>query len=196
LKAPHSHLLRTERTSTSCNELSTCYRIPRWKELNPHQERPKTLSEMKAAAIRCDTRLRQRISEKTSRSNDNTPSSINNYPAISHAPSSMDPATAHAQNPAGIPLFTADGTVPMTLNSTGPYPRIKRDPLTPEEKQRRRDNNLCLYCADPTHWTLDCPRAPNRTPTHRSLNETQYSFSITPSSVTPSIVATNENTRE
>lgn len=158
-----------------------------------HQERPKTLSAMKAAAIRCDTRIRQRISERASRSNDKKPSSTNHPPATSHAP---NPTTTNIQNPSGIPLFTADGTVPMTLNSTGPYPRIKREPLTSEEKQRRRDNNLCLYCADPTHRTVDCPRAPKRTPPNRFLNETQYSFSIAPSSVAPSVMATNESTHE
>jgi hypothetical protein len=32
-----------------------------------------------------------------------------------------------------------------------------RGPLTPEEKQRRRDNNLCLYCAGPGHIARECP---------------------------------------
>jgi hypothetical protein len=156
-----------------------------------HQERPKTLSEMKAAAIRCDTRIRQRISERSSRSDDKKSSPLNHPPVIPHAPSVTNP-----QASSGIPLFTADGTVPMTLNSAGPYPRVKRDPLTPEEKQRRRDNKLCLYCADPAHRAFECPRAPKRVPSHRFLNETQYSLSFAPSSATPSVVTTNENTRE
>jgi hypothetical protein len=31
--------------------------------------------------------------------------------------------------------------------------------LTPQEKQRRMDNNLCLLCADPGHRVLHCPKA-------------------------------------
>jgi hypothetical protein len=158
-----------------------------------HQERPKTLIAMKTAATRCDTRIRQRISERASRSNDKKPSPANNRP-MPHTPSTA--TNPNVQSPPGIPLFTADGTVPMALNSTVPYPRIKRDPLTPEEKQRRRDNNLCLYCADPAHQALQCPRAPKRSDPNRFLNETQYSFSVAPSSVAPSVVATNEDTRE
>jgi Retrotransposon gag protein len=46
--------------------------------------------------------------------------------------------------------------------SSGPPPKkhasFQRGPLSEEEKQRRRDNNLCVYCADPYHKTSDCPR--------------------------------------
>lgn len=37
-----------------------------------------------------------------------------------------------------------------------------RGPLSEDEKKRRRDNNLCLYCADPRHNQYDCPRAPKK----------------------------------
>jgi hypothetical protein len=100
-----------------------------------HQKRPKA---MKIAATLCDTRIRQRISERASRSNDKKPSPANNRPMPFPA------AIPNVQSSPGIPLFTADGTVPMTLNSTIPYSRVKREPLTSEEKQRRRDNNMSL----------------------------------------------------
>jgi hypothetical protein len=31
--------------------------------------------------------------------------------------------------------------------------------LTPQEKQRRTDNNLCWLCADPGHRVINCPKA-------------------------------------
>jgi hypothetical protein len=39
---------------------------------------------------------------------------------------------------------------------------FQRGPLSEDEKQRRRDNNLCMYCADPLHNVVDCPLAPKK----------------------------------
>lgn len=33
-----------------------------------------------------------------------------------------------------------------------------RPPLTEDEKERRRQNNLCIYCADPKHAVETCPQ--------------------------------------
>lgn len=35
-----------------------------------------------------------------------------------------------------------------------------RGPLTPEEKQRQRENRLCLYCGQPNHIAAVCPSKP------------------------------------
>ena len=46
---------------------------------------------------------------------------------------------------------------PMELDATNaPY-----RPQTVAEKQRRRDQRLCLYCADPHHLIAQCPARPN-----------------------------------
>jgi hypothetical protein len=45
---------------------------------------------------------------------------------------------------------------PMEIDSTK-----KHKKLTDAEKQRRRDNNLCLYCASPDHRRAECPLAPS-----------------------------------
>ena len=34
--------------------------------------------------------------------------------------------------------------------------------LTPEERQRRLDNNLCLVCGSKDHHARDCPRSSNK----------------------------------
>jgi len=46
--------------------------------------------------------------------------------------------------------------VPMDLDQT----KVKRGPLTEEEKQRRRSKGLCLYCASPDHIVSACPVRP------------------------------------
>src|SRR5271169_435652 len=167
-----------------------------------HQERPKNLADMKAAATRVDTRIRQRMIERAHNTADKKPT---NLPPTSHFPSrssstyslpltpsrTPSPAiqnTPNTQRPSGIPSHTHDGTVPMSLNTTGPFPRIHREPLTDDEKQRRRDNHLCLYCADPAHTAINCHRAPKRS---RSVNETRFSFDVGQSSAPSSEMATN-----
>jgi hypothetical protein len=49
----------------------------------------------------------------------------------------------------------SDGTVPMDLSAGRPRGRI-----TEEEKQRRRDAGLCLYCAGEGHLARNCPNRP------------------------------------
>ncbi|KAE8262024.1 hypothetical protein A4X09_0g7552 [Tilletia walkeri] len=46
----------------------------------------------------------------------------------------------------------ATGPVPMQLDASQ-----RRGPLTEAEKQRRRDNNLCLYCGGSGHMATTCP---------------------------------------
>ena len=43
----------------------------------------------------------------------------------------------------------------MDLDATRSNKRFK--PLTPEERKRRYDNNLCLYCGKAGHRAGDCP---------------------------------------
>jgi hypothetical protein len=45
------------------------------------------------------------------------------------------------------------GPAPMEVDSI-------RGPLTQGEKDRRRQNNLCLYCGTPGHRALDCRKRP------------------------------------
>ena len=47
---------------------------------------------------------------------------------------------------------------PSSGPSSKKYISFQRGPFSEEEKQRRRDNNLCGYCVDPYHKTSDCPR--------------------------------------
>lgn len=59
------------------------------------------------------------------------------------------------------------GPAPMNLSAN-------RRKLSPEERQRRIDHNLCFYCADRDHITRNCPhRPPPRQPLQGSVAELQ-----------------------
>jgi hypothetical protein len=181
-----------------------------------HHERATTLSQLKIDSVRADVRIRRRRQEKArARLNynfDKRPTNLSptsNFPSRSSSLRSIPPTPSRTpspgtpspanQNPStsGIPQFTADGTVPMSLNQTGPFPRILREPLTLEERQRRDDLGLCRYCADPAHRVVNCPVAPKRPrfPT-RTINETQFSFSLDPPSAPATNMSLNDNTHE
>ena len=51
----------------------------------------------------------------------------------------------------GIPATSKDGTTPMELDAS------RRNSVPWEERQRRRDNNLCSYCGSPDHFIASCP---------------------------------------
>ncbi len=44
--------------------------------------------------------------------------------------------------------------VPMEIDS------IRRGPLAAQEKDRRRNERLCLYCGQPDHFVTSCPNKP------------------------------------
>ena len=50
---------------------------------------------------------------------------------------------------------------PMDLSGAR-YRSQKRGPVTDQEKKRRRDNNLCLYCGYSGHWASQCPHKRSR----------------------------------
>src|SRR5437762_56665 len=64
--------------------------------------------------------------------------------------------------------------------SSGPPPKthisFPRGPLSEEEKKRRRDNNLCVYCGDARHGTFDCPRRPAKAANAQSSQPTPEYF--------------------
>jgi hypothetical protein len=53
---------------------------------------------------------------------------------------------------------TPSGPIPMEIGATQFQTQHRRGPLSKEEKQRRRDNNLCLYCGEHGHLALQCPK--------------------------------------
>ena len=52
---------------------------------------------------------------------------------------------------------TSTGTAPGPMDLTTAGRSRKRGPIDNEEKKRRRDNSLCMYCGQPGHWATNCP---------------------------------------
>ena len=75
----------------------------------------------------------------------------------------------------GASTSTSTGTHPgpMDLSAgTRQYKSQKRGPVTPMEKKRRRENNLCLYCGSPGHWASQCPhKKKSRTAAAATIDE-------------------------
>ncbi|KAG2190784.1 hypothetical protein INT47_000266 [Mucor saturninus] len=108
--------------------------------------RPGTLNELIEACMRIDNRIQERRLERarTNRTYGNSYNTANMFRANHHQPT-INPATRPHQ-------YT--GPTPMEIDATRMAPR---GPLTPEEKDRRRNLGLCLYCGQPGHMARQCP---------------------------------------
>lgn len=66
-----------------------------------------------------------------------------------HHPHQNTPVTSH-------PVSTSAGTAPGPMDLSAVGRSRKRGPIDNEEKMRRCDNNLCMYCGQPGHWAIKC----------------------------------------
>lgn len=111
---------------------------------------PKSFEELVSSASICDERLYERRMERKERFDTSKPSTttfgFRNQQRVSHSGSSSTPASQ------------SSGPVPMELGST----RIRH--VSPEERQRRIEGNLCLYCGKPDHVIAKCPSKPPTPP--------------------------------
>ena len=138
--------------------------------------RAATFTQLMDQAIAIDQRRRQsRRERKSTTSNSGFPSfSSGNKPlsALSHS-RDHDPLTSlhrlskpqfkSSQSGSTIKFNSNKSTFPSSQNSSAssshpPEPSGPRGPLSEEEKTRRRQKGLCLYCGDPNHMRENCPR--------------------------------------
>lgn len=99
---------------------------------------PQTLSEAISQAVKCDNRLFQRRQDQRSW-NSSKP-----YTTSSHTAAS----TKISSNNAGVEDMQIDA--------------VRFKPLTPQEKKRRFEENLCLYCGESGHKVDSCNKKPHR----------------------------------
>jgi len=99
---------------------------------------PISLSEAVTQAVRCDNRLFERRQERRSTS----------------GPYRADLATPSRQSNSSMPE-------PMQIDSS----RIQR--LTQEEKDRRRKEDLCMYCGGPGHQARNCQKKVSTSKPHK-----------------------------
>lgn len=102
---------------------------------------PNTLNDLVTLACRVDARLCERKLERT------VPGRRTQFnPPVS---SSLPPAPAQEQTP-------------MEIDA------VRRGPLSPEERQRRYTNRLCIICGEAGHYKFDCPSRRKTHPGNRT----------------------------
>jgi len=130
--------------------------------------RPRTFADMKTIALIIDQRYHEHQQEKgvsSCTTLDSTKASMASIPSLS---SSALPANA-SQNASRAPRPTAAvGTSrsgPAAVNQKKPSDvsaNLDTDGrLHKEERKRRCECNLCLYCGDATHMVNQCPKIPS-----------------------------------
>jgi hypothetical protein len=96
-------------------------------------------------------------------------------------------------NPVRLPASTrTTATVSRTQTTPAPLPSNPSPPrpsmamdlsqvrhLSPEEKKRRQDQNLCFYCASPDHMSKGCPNKISKTLANVNIGENSDSETIT-----------------
>jgi hypothetical protein len=116
--------------------------------------RPNTLSDLIAFIIPLDNRLYEREQEKRYETRNATSRPTTNIKSTQ--PTAMTSVTSATFTPRSTNFADTKPTASNYTRTTGSTPR---GPLSDAEKQRRRDNNLCLYCSEQGHSAADCPLA-------------------------------------
>ena len=113
--------------------------------------KPSTLKELEDVAIRIDTRLFERQVERGERT------SFTNY--TSSTPTRFPPRPASTFTKTQTTYTKPSENLRAAFQPTSDK-TTRQGKLTPAEYQRRKDNNLCLYCGDKGHQVIKCPIAP------------------------------------
>jgi hypothetical protein len=82
---------------------------------------------------------------------------------------------ARQEGPRVAPVNSQGHVGPRPMDLDANQKSVKFKPLTQEEKKRRRDNGLCLYCGEKGHDAANCPRKSRIT--GRTANATAYTIS-------------------
>nr|XP_008287696.1 PREDICTED: uncharacterized protein LOC103362935 [Stegastes partitus] len=101
------------------------------------RDMPDTLEALISLAIKIDNRLRERRREKATRAR-----------RLTFSP-----------KPAVVPNHSPDRTSPVAAEEPM---QLGRTHLTPEERERRMQGSLCLYCGQAGHYAVKCPVKPYR----------------------------------
>jgi hypothetical protein len=111
------------------------------------EQKPNTLDELIRKAQMVDQRIVERIQERKS-THPGTPTRKN--PVVIPSPVKAAPPLAPT------PVSHSDGSTPMDLDSGSPRQTPLR--LSPQERERRFSNHLCIFCGASDHFKAQCPQ--------------------------------------
>ena len=120
---------------------------------------PDFLEAVIAKVQKIDNKLRalnSRISRNLA-SNTNSSQALP-QPKSTHFASSPLDVFSHPSGATPVTSLALSGGDPMDLGIGR-----AREPLTPAERLRQINNNLCMYCGDANHYAGDCPKANRKT---------------------------------
>lgn len=139
--------------------------------------KPDSLSELRSLAQALDHRYWERKTESHRELGDDTTSSPTLFSDHSlHSPDSdpssdSDSGSLSDSDPdfsdydSDSPLISSSPTTRSRRPSTSYSDKLDKDGrLTQEERQRRFDNHLCLFCGNPGHIAVSCPKKSAPTP--------------------------------
>jgi hypothetical protein len=139
------------------------------------QEEPSTYNAAVAILQKLDSKRRARnmvytyTRKQTPRpalpTNQNQQQHADSYRSIPR-PQYQGPTLIIPQDPDAMDLSQVQGK----HNSSRSDPKGPRGPISDVEKQRRINDNDCLYCGKPGHYARDCPK--KRSPLHAHAAET------------------------
>lgn len=137
-------------------------------------DEPTDFATFTSKAINIDKRQYARhVEKKTSQNSSRTSTS-----SASSAPRTHQTSAQSASTPTNTPQ-PADATA-STPDMAMDLSYIQHRPVDAEEKKRRKDNNLCSYCAADDHWVKECPTKPSFKPkTTHSVSAAQISPDFT-----------------
>ena len=144
----------------------------RIKDVMGNQVKPNTLDDLKTLAHSIDARHWERIREKsrteksqsssksdnkTSKSNNKSDNNNNNKPDKSSNSGKNNASSSKTNNNNSN---NNNKTSKPSASGSSIADKLGKDgKLTSDERQRRFDNNLCLYCGGTGHKTADCKKA-------------------------------------
>ena len=136
----------------------------RIKDVMGQQGKPATLDDMRTLAHSIDSRYWERTREK-SRSGKSKADASDKSDHKSDKPDDKNkPGSSSGNNNNRNKGKANSGKPASTSSSSSSTPSIadklgKDGKLTPQERQRRFDNNLCLFCGGTGHTAKDCSKA-------------------------------------
>ena len=154
----------------------------RIKDMMQYIQRPQTFAGMRQSALDFDQRYWERQEEigrrpeplrrqfdREKRKPDSRPTSESFTHRLRPQPAERPASTAPTSAP------TPNVKKQTKSDASTPSQSTPRGPLPQEEKDRRRAEGLCLYCADKGHTSANCPKIP----THRRNQTGRAVFTFT-----------------